>query len=164
MGEKSPAMGGMKSAPLGTFVTGHRQLQAAFPQETLLDYTMLRAPQPTTIPADRPVRTIHLYLTGNMFRYVWSINNTVLSNADKIAIKRGETVRFALHNTTMMSHPMHLHGVWMQPQVGNGAENPLLHTVAVRPGGTLDVDVEADAEGGWKRAWISGIKAMGFPM
>ena len=61
----------------------------------------------------------------------------------------GERVRLRFINETMMSHPMHLHGVWMQPQVGNGAENPLLHTVAIRPGSTMDVDVEADAEGGW---------------
>ena len=149
MGGKNPGMGGMKAAPLGTFVTGHRQLQAAFPQETLLDYTMLKAPQPTTIPADRPVRTIHLYLTGNMFRYVWSINNTVLSNADKIAIKRGETVRFVLHNTTMMSHPMHLHGHYFRVINGQGAYSPLKNTLSVAPMDLVTLEFDANEYKDW---------------
>ncbi|MBO3272218.1 multicopper oxidase family protein [Hymenobacter defluvii] len=141
--------GSMKAAPLGTFVTGHRQLQAAYPQETLLDYTMLKAPQPTTIPADRPVRTIHLYLTGNMFRYVWSLNNVVLSNADKIAIKRGETVRFVLHNTTMMSHPMHLHGHYFRVVNGQGDYSPLKNTLSVAPMDLVTLEFEANEYKDW---------------
>jgi len=142
-------MGGMKKAPLGTFVTGYRQLQAAFPNETLLNYEMLKAPQPTTIPNDRPVRTVHLYLTGNMFRYVWSINNKTLSDADKIEIKQGETVRFVLHNTTMMSHPMHLHGHFFRVLNGQGAYSPLKNTLSVAPMDVITIEFDANEEKDW---------------
>ena len=48
-----------------------------------------------------------------------------------------------------MNHPMHIHGMWMVPDVGNGAQNPLKHVVNIKPGTELNVDVVADAEGGW---------------
>lgn len=149
MDGKSQPMGGMKAAPLGTFVTGHQQLQAASPQETLLDYTLLKAPQPTTIPANRPVRTVHLYLTGNMFRYVWSLNNVVLSEADKIEIKRGETVRFVLHNTTMVSHPMHLHGHYFGVINGQGDYAPLKNTLSVAPMDLVTLEFDANEYQDW---------------
>ncbi|OGX91667.1 multicopper oxidase family protein [Hymenobacter coccineus] len=142
-------MGGMKKAPLGTFVTGHKQLQAAFPNETLLNYEMLKAPQPTAIPADRPVRTVQLYLTGNMFRYVWSINNKTLSDADKIEIKQGETVRFVMHNTTMMSHPMHLHGHFFRVLNGQGDYSPLKNTLSVAPMDVVTIEFDANEEKDW---------------
>ncbi|WP_166648244.1 multicopper oxidase family protein [Hymenobacter sp. UV11] len=152
MGDKKMGgmqMGGMKKAPLGTFVTGAKQLQAAYPAETLLNYEMLKAPQPTTIPAGRLVRTVQLYLTGNMFRYVWSINNKVLSNADKIEVKQGETVRFVLHNTTMMSHPMHLHGHFFRVLNGQGAYSPLKNTLSVAPMDMVTIEFDANEEKDW---------------
>ena len=142
-------MGGMNKAPLGTFLTGHQQLQAAFPNETLLTYEMLKAPQPSTIPADRPVRTVHLYLTGNMFRYVWSINNKVLSEADKIEIRRGEKVRFVLHNTTMMSHPMHLHGHFFRVLNGQGDYSPLKNVLNVASMDMVTIEFDANEEKDW---------------
>ncbi|NML66611.1 multicopper oxidase domain-containing protein [Hymenobacter sp. RP-2-7] len=148
-GRKMSGMGGMPMAPLGTFNTGAKQLQAAFPHETLLDYTMLRAPQSSALPADRPVRTIHLYLTGNMFRYVWSINDTPLSRADKITIKRGETVRFVLHNTTMMSHPMHLHGHYFRVVNGQGDHAPLKNTLSVAPMDLVTIEFDANEYRDW---------------
>ncbi|MFC7738540.1 multicopper oxidase domain-containing protein [Roseomonas sp. GCM10028921] len=120
-------------APRGTRVLSYRHLRA------------LSNPYPVR----EPNRVLEVRLTGNMERYFWSINGNRFSEAQPIVLNLGERVRMRFINETMMSHPMHLHGVWMQPQVGNGAQNPLLHTVSVRPGSTLDVDVEADAEGGW---------------
>jgi CopA family copper-resistance protein len=118
------------------------------PGTRVLTYRMLRALS-NPYPVREPNRIIEVRLTGNMERYFWSINGNRFSEAQPIVLNLGERVRMRFINETMMSHPMHLHGVWMQPQVGNGAQNPLLHTVSVRPGSTLDVDVEADAEGGW---------------
>ena len=73
------------------------------------NYTMLRATEKTTLPKD-PVKELKFELTGNMNRYVWSIDNKVVSETDKILIHKGENVRIILYNNTMMRHPMHLHG------------------------------------------------------
>nr|WP_314070835.1 copper resistance system multicopper oxidase [uncultured Roseococcus sp.] len=118
------------------------------PGTRVLTYRDLRA-LANPYPVRAPDRIIEVRLTGNMERYMWSINGNRFSEAQPMVWRLGERVRLRFINETMMSHPMHLHGVWMQPQVGNGAENPLLHTVSIRPGSTMDVDVEADAEGGW---------------
>ncbi|MBB5694413.1 CopA family copper-resistance protein [Roseomonas pecuniae] len=118
------------------------------PGTRVLTYRHLKALS-NPYPVREPNRIIEVRLTGNMERYFWAINGNRFSEAQPIVLTLGERVRMRFINETMMSHPMHLHGVWMQPQVGNGAQNPLLHTVSVRPGSTLDVDVEADAEGGW---------------
>ncbi len=118
------------------------------PGTRVLTYRMLRALD-NHYPVREPDRILEIRLTGNMERYFWGINGNRFSEAQPITLRLGERVRMRFVNETMMSHPMHLHGVWMQPQVGNGQENPLLHVVSVRPGSTLDVDVEADAEGGW---------------
>jgi FtsP/CotA-like multicopper oxidase with cupredoxin domain len=96
-----------------------------------------------------PDRIIEIRLTGNMERYFWSINGNKFSEAQPIVLNYGERGRFRFINETMMNHPMHLHGMWMIPQVGNGAESPMLHVVNVKPGTVLDVDIPADAEGGW---------------
>ncbi|MFC7694640.1 multicopper oxidase domain-containing protein [Paeniroseomonas aquatica] len=84
-----------------------------------------------------------------MQRYMWSMNGNMFWNAQPIVLDYGDRVRLRFINETMMNHAMHLHGLWMIPQVGNGDENPLLHTINVPPGTTTDVDVVADAEGGW---------------
>ncbi|WP_232480200.1 multicopper oxidase domain-containing protein [Roseomonas sp. KE2513] len=118
------------------------------PGTRVLTYRHLKA-LANPYPVREPNRIIEVRLTGNMERYFWAINGNRFSEAQPISLVLGERVRLRFINETMMSHPMHLHGVWMQPQVGNGAQNPLLHTVSIRPGSTMDVDVEADAEGGW---------------
>ncbi|RED47773.1 copper resistance system multicopper oxidase [Aestuariispira insulae] len=96
-----------------------------------------------------PEREIELRLTGNMERYYWSINGIKYSDADPVKLAYGERVRIKFVNETMMSHPMHLHGMWMQLDTGKGEFNPLKHTVNVPPGQTLTVDVTADALGEW---------------
>ena len=70
-----------------------------------LNYGMLKSPTVTTLPMDAPVRELRFELTGNMNRYVWSMDNKVLSETDKILIKKGENVRIVLHNNSMMRHP-----------------------------------------------------------
>ena len=97
----------------------------------------------------KPDRVIEVRLTGNMERYFWSINGNKYSEAQPIVFNYGERVRLHFINETMMNHPMHLHGMWMVPDVGNGALNPLKHVVNIKPGTEMNVDVVADAEGGW---------------
>ena len=146
------AMGGMDHSAMGN---GGMAMPdplvndvGAPPGARVLSYRDLRAAKPL-YPVREPTRVIEIRLTGNMERYFWSINGNSFSQAQPIQLHLGERARFRFVNETMMSHPMHLHGMWMIPQVGNGAENPLLHTVNIKPGSTLDVDVEADAPGGW---------------
>jgi len=96
-----------------------------------------------------PDREIEMKLTGNMERYFWSIDGVKFSDAEPVRLKYGERVRFTFVNQTMMSHPMHLHGMWMQLDTGKKKFNPLKHVVNVPPGQTLSVDVPADAMGEW---------------
>ncbi|MEX2591595.1 MAG: multicopper oxidase domain-containing protein [Anditalea sp.] len=149
MGQNDMMMGDMDMGPLATTMTGYEQVQAAFPNETLLNYDMLKAIQRTTLPADNPTRTVHLFLTGNMFRYVWTINNKPLSRADRILINKGENVRFVMHNTTMMSHPMHLHGHFFRVVNKQGEYSPLKHTVNVAPMEMMTIEFEATEDKDW---------------
>ncbi len=81
-----------------------------------------------------PVREIELHLTGNMERYMWSINGIKFSDArDPIPLKHGERIRLTIVNDTMMAHPMHLHGVFMELENGHGPECPYVHTINVKP-------------------------------
>lgn len=117
------------------------------PGAKVLSYRDLKALKP--YPYKRYDRIIEMRLTGNMQRYIWSINGRKFSEAQPIVLRYGERARFRFINETMMPHPMHIHGTWFLPEVGNGARNPLKHTVNINPGATLDVDVPADAEGPW---------------
>ena len=115
----------------------------------VLTYKDLRALKPNrdTRP---PSREIVLHLTGNMDRYMWGFDGKKWSEApEPIALKFGERVRFVLINDTMMEHPIHLHGMWSELDNGNGAQNPLKHTVIVKGGEKLSYLVTADALGKW---------------
>ncbi|OJV17285.1 MAG: hypothetical protein BGO21_25675 [Dyadobacter sp. 50-39] len=116
---------------------------------TIFNYDLLSAQQKTTFDSSKPVRTVHLKLTGSMYRYVWSINNKVLSQADKISIKKGEVVRFELENTTMMNHPMHLHGHYFRVLNKNGDFSPLKHTLDVPPMTSITIEFDATEEKDW---------------
>jgi CopA family copper-resistance protein len=94
-------------------------------------------------------REIELRLTGNMERYVWSINGVKYADAAPIRLQYGERVRFKFVNETMMTHPMHLHGMWSILDNGNGKRNPAKHVVSVAPGTTLYTETEVDAPGEW---------------
>ena len=113
-----------------------------------LSYSDLKAQDP--LYEDRePTREIELRLTGNMERYTWSINGVKYEDADPIRLKYGERVRFKFVNETMMTHPMHLHGMWSILDVGAGQWNPIKHTVNVNPGTTVYMETEVDEPGQW---------------
>lgn len=113
-----------------------------------LSYADLKARAPL-YPERAPTREIELRLTGNMERYIWSINDVKYEDAEPIVLQYGERVRFKFVNTTMMTHPMHLHGMWSILDTGSGALNPVKHTVSVAPGTTLYMETEVDAPGQW---------------
>ena len=136
-------------APMGVMMTGYYELKEEYPDETIFDYNMLRSEEPTVLKEDRPVRVVHLYLGGNMLRYVWMINNQPLSESDKIMIERGENVRFVFHNTTMMSHPMHLHGHFFRVVNNQGDYAPLKHVVNVAPMETTIIEFAATEDKDW---------------
>ena len=113
-----------------------------------LSYADLKAVNP--LYKDRPpTREIELRLTGNMERYFWSINGVKYSDAEPIRLKYGERVRFKFVNETMMTHPMHLHGMWSILDTGKGQWNPVKHVVSIAPGMTVYTETEVDAPGEW---------------
>ncbi|MDE1191553.1 MAG: multicopper oxidase domain-containing protein [Arachidicoccus sp.] len=115
----------------------------------IFNYNMLKALQPTALKG-KIDRNIVLNLTGNMYRYIWSINNKTLSEQDTILIKRGENVRMILVNNTMMNHPIHLHGHFFRVLNDNGDYSPLKHTVDVPPMRTVEIEFPAnEAQGDW---------------
>jgi FtsP/CotA-like multicopper oxidase with cupredoxin domain len=100
--------------------------------------------------ARAPTRMIEIHLTGNMERFMWSMDGQQLSeNPEPYRFARNERVRLRLINDTMMTHPMHLHGHFFEIVNGQGAHQPLKHTVRVLPGGYVDLDLTADAPGDW---------------
>ncbi|EDP64575.1 Copper resistance protein A precursor [alpha proteobacterium BAL199] len=113
-----------------------------------LSYSDLRAQKPL-YPDREATREIEIRLTGNMERYFWSINGVKYSDAEPIRLKYGERVRFKFVNETMMTHPMHLHGMWSILDTDKGKWDPIKHTVSVAPGTTLYTETEVDAPGQW---------------
>ncbi|MAZ33427.1 MAG: copper oxidase [Thalassospira sp.] len=113
-----------------------------------LSYGDLKAQKP--LYAERPAtREIELRLTGNMERYSWSINGVKYEDAEPIRLKYGERVRFKFVNETMMTHPMHLHGMWSILDTGQGKWNPVKHTISINPGTTVYSETEVDEPGEW---------------
>jgi len=97
-----------------------------------------------------PTRQFDLHLTGNMHKYVWGFDGRKWSESDLIRFQYGERLRINMINDTMMSHPIHLHGMWMDLYAGGGLDdNPRKHTVIVQPAELLTVDITADAPGQW---------------
>ena len=97
-----------------------------------------------------PEREIELHLTGNMERFMWSFNGKKYSEAKTlIAFRYGERLRFTFVNDTMMAHPLHLHGMWMELENGNGHFIPRKHTVSIKPAERVSVAITADAPGRW---------------
>ena len=113
-----------------------------------LSYADLKAQKPL-YEVREPTREIELRLTGNMERYFWSINDKKFSEAEPIRLKYGERVRFKFVNETMMTHPMHLHGMWTILDNGSGKWNPIKHVVSIAPGTTVYTETEVDALGKW---------------
>ncbi len=118
-------------------------------ERRVLLYTDLKSLAP--YPDQRePEREIELHLTGNMQRYMWSFDGKKYSEAQEpIRFRYGERVRLTFVNDTMMEHPLHLHGMWIQLENGAGAHLPRKHTVIVKPAERLSVAISADAPGRW---------------
>lgn len=119
------------------------------PELVTLNYNMLRSTHSTRLRVNIPVKELKFELTGNMNRYVWSLNNKVVSESDKILIKKGETVRIILHNASMMRHPMHLHGHDFRVLNDHGDYAPLKNVIDIMPMETDTLEFRANAEGDW---------------
>ena len=94
-------------------------------------------------------REIVLRLSGHMQRYIWSFDGKKFSEAEPLRLKHGERVRFTLINDTMMTHPIHLHGMWSEMETPSGEFQARKHTVVVQPAQKLSYRVNADALGRW---------------
>ena len=113
-----------------------------------LNYTMLKAPEKTTLP-DGPLKVLKFDLTGNMNRYVWTLDNKTVSESDKILIKKGENVRIILYNNSMMRHPMHLHGHDFRLLNGQGEYAPLKNIIDIMPMERDTIEFNANVYGDW---------------
>ncbi len=114
----------------------------------VLTYADLKHLHGTNDPRE-PDREIQLHLTGNMSRYMWSVNGVKFNDAEPLRWKMGERLRITFVNDTMMNHPMHLHGMWSDLETGDNDFIPRKHTVIVQPGSRISYRVTVDAEGGW---------------
>lgn len=104
-------------------------------------------------PLDKrsPTRELEFHLTGNMERYMWSMDGVAFGSSTPVSLKHGERIRIILHNDTMMTHPMHMHGLWSELETPEGDFQVRKHTIAVQPAQRISYLVTADALGRW--AW-----------
>jgi len=98
-----------------------------------------------------PGREVELHLTGNMERYTWSLDGLEFGNSTPVHFRHNERLRVILHNDTMMTHPMHLHGMWSELESPDGKFLARRHTLPVQPAQRISFLVTADALGRW--AW-----------
>jgi CopA family copper-resistance protein len=96
-----------------------------------------------------PDRTIELHLTGHMQRFAWSFDGLKFSDAEPVRLTYGERLRIVLINDTMMTHPIHLHGMWSDVEDDEGQFHLRKHTVDMPPGSKRSFRVTADAAGRW---------------
>jgi len=96
-----------------------------------------------------PGRTIELHLTGHMEKFAWSFDGIKFSDSQPVVLKYGERVRIVLVNDTMMTHPIHLHGLWSDLEDENGNFMVRKHTIDMPPGSRRSYRVTADALGRW---------------
>jgi FtsP/CotA-like multicopper oxidase with cupredoxin domain len=124
---------------IGLDKVGHKAL-------THNDLVSLKPNADTRVPS----RRIDIHLTGNMERFMWSMDGEKMSeNPEPYRFARNERVRLRIINDSMMTHPMHLHGHFFEIVNGNPGHQPLKHTVKVLPGAFIDLDLTADAPGDW---------------
>lgn len=117
------------------------------PEIVTLNYNMLRDPKKTVLP-NGPVRELKFDLTGNMNRYVWTLDNKTVSESDKILIKKGENLRIILYNNSMMRHPMHLHGHDFRVINGQGDYAPMKNVLDIMPMERDTIEFAATENGG----------------
>ncbi|PNC05886.1 copper oxidase [Akkermansia muciniphila] len=145
---RNMGMTGMKS---GSSHGGDHGSMQEDGEGTTLTYDMLKSPSRTNLPSGVPVKELHFMLTGNMNRYVWSMNGKTLSETDRIMIKEGQNVRIILTNNTMMRHPMHLHGHFFRLVNRHGDFSPLKFTADIQPMATQVIEFNAaeKTRGNW---------------
>jgi len=114
----------------------------------VLTYADLRNLNPTPDPRE-PEREIQLHLTGNMSRYMWSMDGIRFADADPLPLVLNERVRITLVNDTMMNHPIHLHGMWSDLETGDADHIPRKHTILVQPGSKISYLVTPEMPGDW---------------
>ncbi len=144
---KGPGVVGLAMNPANRLSERPLGLQDA--DHRVLVYTDLQAREknPDVRP---PQRELELHLTSNMERYMWSFDGLKFSEVDEpIKLYKGERVRLTLVNDTMMPHPIHLHGMFFEVVTNEGDFKPRKHTIVVKPGEKLSVDITADAIGDW---------------
>jgi len=114
----------------------------------VLTYADLRTVDGSIDPRE-PGREIRLHLTGHMQRFVWSFDGKKFSESAPLRFKHGERLRLVLVNDSMMTHPIHLHGMWSEVESPEGQFLVRKHTVVVQPGQQLSYGISANAPGRW---------------
>ena len=123
-------------------------MEGEAPAIVTLNYNMLRSPKKTTLPA-APFRELKFDLTGNMNRYVWTLDNKTVSESDKILIKKGENLRIIMFNNSMMRHPMHLHGHDFRVLNDQGEYAPMKNIIDIMPMERDTIEFAASESGDW---------------
>ena len=113
-----------------------------------LSYDMLRSPVKTILP-DAPKKTLNFTLTGNMNRYVWTLDNKTVKEADRILINKGEVLKLVIRNNSMMRHPMHLHGHDFRVVNSQQEYSPLKNVIDIMPMETDTIEFAANQSGNW---------------
>jgi FtsP/CotA-like multicopper oxidase with cupredoxin domain len=96
-----------------------------------------------------PQRQIELHLTGHMQRFIWSFDGRKFSEAPPLEFLQGERLRIVLVNDSLMTHPIHLHGMWSEVESPAGVFQVRKHTVVLRPAQQLSYRVSALPAGRW---------------
>jgi FtsP/CotA-like multicopper oxidase with cupredoxin domain len=136
-------------SPMPADRTGDRGTGLEKAPGKVLVYTDLVALAPN-LDTRPPSRVLELHLTGNMERFMWAFDGEKYSEITKpIPFRRDERVRVTLVNDSMMNHPIHLHGHFMELVNGHAGAHPRKHTINVMPGGKATFDLTADAPGDW---------------
>ena len=123
-------------------------MESESPDIVTLNYGMLRATEKTILPSGT-LKELRFDLTGNMNRYVWTLDNKTVSESDKILIKKGENLRIIIFNNSMMRHPMHLHGHDFRVLNGQGEYAPLKNIIDIMPMELDTIEFAATESGDW---------------
>src|SRR5690606_2952195 len=147
--DKDPSMEHHGDHKMNTGEDHDRYNANALSEIKTLNYAMLKSPHNTTLPIDASVKELKFTLTGNMNRYVWSMDNRVLTEADKIPVNEGEILRITLYNNSMMRDPIHQHGFDLRVLNEHGDNAPMKNIIDSMPLETDAIEFLANTEGDW---------------
>ncbi len=149
LGMDMPAVAADPADPPAAAHAGHAMAPASDMVHAKLEYSHLRALTPNPDIRD-PQKEVVFRLTGDMERYLWTLNDKKLGDSDPIHLQVDERVRVRFVNETIMEHPMHLHGVYMELQNGQDrAHAPRKHTISVKSFETVEVHITFEQAGPW---------------